>query len=113
VKTKTTKSEVRDLVLKVREGLGRRTGKARASRDATARALGVSPGTIYNWECGNSLPTRRLLEDLKRAAVGATPDAGGTSELESLADMIRAIARCGDRERARKVFERAMQSISS
>jgi transcriptional regulator with XRE-family HTH domain len=111
VKTKVTKSEVRELVLRVRQNLGRATGKKLASRDATARALGCSPGTIYNYEHGAVAPNARLLETLRRVAAGNHNDPAA-ADAERLASMLRAISTCGGIDPARVVFERAVASLS-
>lgn len=107
MKTKTTKSQVRDLVMRVREGLGRASGKDMASREATARVVRCSPGSIYNYEHGLAKPGARMLEALERAANGGH---AGKIDPDQLATMLHAIAK--NPAAARATFERAMEIIA-
>jgi DNA-binding transcriptional regulator YiaG len=51
-------------VLALRKKLGGATGRA-VSRAAVAKLLGVSPGSIYNWEKGSNTPTVKAVSALK------------------------------------------------
>ncbi len=51
-------------VLALREKLGGASGKA-ISRAAMAKLLGVSPGSIYNWEKASNTPTAKAVAALK------------------------------------------------
>jgi DNA-binding transcriptional regulator YiaG len=50
-------------VLALRKKLGGAKGK-RVSRAAMAKLLGVSPGSIYNWEKGSNAPTSKAVAAL-------------------------------------------------
>jgi len=51
-------------VLALRKKLGGTSGRA-ISRAAMAKLLGVSPGSIYNWEKGSNAPTEKAVSALR------------------------------------------------
>lgn len=117
-KTKTTKSQIRELVARIRRGLAP-NGKKLASRETTAKALRCSPGSVYNWENGLAAPGTRALHELSKAATDLerrstrkTPGVDPATDADRLSNMLRAISACGDLESARATFERAMTSLS-
>lgn len=62
-----------DEIVELRTKIGQLVGRKMASRELTAKILGASPGSIFNWERGTA-PNTLYVEKIRR--VRAEADAG-------------------------------------
>jgi transcriptional regulator with XRE-family HTH domain len=117
---------IRRKVLLLRKRLG--AGGKPASRNATAKALDVSQGSIYNWEHDVTTPRRSVVRKIeallrepptavvklpapKAARRGGVGSPAATTA-EKLAIMADAIARCGGVEGAKAALARVELALA-
>ena len=116
------RSAVRTKIVSLRQKLG--VGGRIASRQATARVLDVSPGSIYNWERAGTVPHRHAMRKIdailtgqaeppaRAVVVAKKPPSVGPTTAERLAIMADAIARCGGVKEAKAALDRVEVALA-
>jgi len=119
------RAEIRRKVVSLRQRLG--VGGKPATRKATADALDVSVGSVYNWEHAGTTPHRHVVRKIdallnapRTAVVKADRPKASRAErpapkattAEQLAIMADAIARCGGVDGAKAALERVELALA-